>query len=414
MYSKHVLGNGIRVLCEKVDGVRSVSVGVWAGAGSRFESEENNGVSHFLEHMLFKGTRTRSAKQIAEEIDAIGGQINAFTGKECTCYYTKTLDECLDVGIDILSDIILNPKLAKHDINVERNVIIEEINMYEDSPEDIVHDILTTQMWGGSPLGMPVLGTVESLSSIDKPCLRDYISQKYIPSNMVISAAGSFDEEELIKKLEKKFARLKMNDISPPFPDKPKFCKGVAIKRKDTEQVHICIGMKGIEAGNDDIYIFNLINYIFGGGMSSILFQKIREELGLVYSIYSYASAFKNAGQFVIYAGMNPDQLERVYALIWDELARFKSTGLNEDSLQKAKEQFRGNYLLSLEGSMSRMNSLGKSELQLGYVRTPEEILKKIDKITLKAANELIDGIINEKDFAIAAVGKVDKSLFKQ
>ena len=414
IYTKHILSNGIRVICEKVEGVRSVSVGIWAGAGSRFETKANNGVSHFLEHMLFKGTRTRSAKQIAEEIDAIGGQINAFTGKECTCYYTKTLDERLDVGIDILSDIILNSKLAMRDISVERNVILEEINMYEDSPEDLVHDLLTTQMWGKSTLGMPVLGTGESLNSIDKACLKEYISQKYVPANIVISVAGSFDEAGLVKMLDKKFAKLKSNNTFPPVADKPRFCKGAYVKQKDTEQIHICIGMKGIETGHDDIYTLNLINYIFGGGMSSILFQKIREELGLVYSIYSYGSAFKHAGQFVIYAGMNPEQFERVYSLIWDELKKFKAAGLDEDSLHKAKEQFRGNYLLSLEGSMGRMSSLGKSELLLGRVHTPEEILNKVDRISLKAANELINRIISEKNYAVAAVGKVDNAFFNR
>jgi len=412
MYNKYTLSNGIKVLCEKVEGVRSVSIGIWVGAGSRFEDKENNGVSHFLEHMLFKGTRTRSAKQIAEEIDAVGGQINAFTGRECTCFYTKTLDEYSDVALDILSDIILNSKLTKPDINIERNVIIEEINMYEDSPEDLVHDLMTEQMWGKSPLGLPILGTAECLAGINKTSLREYISQKYIPSNIVIAVAGSFDEPDTVKKLDKRFARIKSGDHTAPVADKPKFCCGVNIKQKDNEQVNLCIGLKGIELGDDDNYTLSLINNIIGGGMSSILFQKIREELGLVYSIYSYASAYKYAGQFVVYAGMNPDQCEKVYKLVWDELKRFKTEGITEDELKKAKAQFRGNYLMGLEGSLGRMNALGKSELLLGYVHTPEEILKKVDNITVSMANELADKIIDEKNYAVSAVGKVDRELF--
>ena len=412
MYKRHMLSNGIRVLCEKIEGVRSVSIGVWIGAGSRYEAKESNGVSHFLEHMLFKGTRLRSAKQIAEEIDAVGGQINAFTGKDCTCYYTKTMDENYDVAIDILSDIIQFSKLTKPDITVERNVILEEINMYEDSPEDLVHDLLTEHIWGNSPLGMPILGTAESLASIDKNCMRDYITNLYIPPNTVIAVAGSFDEAAVLNMLERKFTKIKMSELVPPVADKPSFCSGVNIKQKDTEQVHLCIGMKGIELGNDDNYTLNLINSILGGGMSSILFQKIREELGLVYSIYSYSSSCKHAGQFVIYAGMNPDQLERVYLLIWDELRKLKAEGISDDKLQKAKDQFRGGFILGLEGTQGRMSVLGKSDLLLGYVRTPEEVLDKVDSISLEMTNELIDRIINEKEFAVSAVGKAEKKMF--
>ena len=414
MYNRYALDNGIRVICEKVDGVRSVAIGIWVGAGSRYEEKENNGVSHFLEHMLFKGTRKRSAKQIAEEIDAIGGQINAFTGKECTCFYTKTLDEHSDVAIDLLYDILVNSKLAKTDIKIEKNVILEEINMYEDSPEELVHDILTEQIWKESPLGMPILGTIDTLATIDNACLREYISKLYIPSNIVIAIAGSFDEKKIVRKIEKKFKKLKFSEQSPPVSDAPRFCGGVSIKQKDTEQAHICIGMNGIELGNDDNYALNLINNVLGGGMSSILFQKIREELGLVYSIYSYTSANKNAGHFVIYAGMNPDQLERVYMLIWDELRLFKENGLDADMLEKAKEQFKGNYLLGLEGSQSRMTVLGRSELLLGYVRTPEDIIDKVDNIRLDEANALIDKIINEKEFAVSVIGKVvDSDIFE-
>ena len=267
MYKKFVLSNGMRVICEKMNSVRSVAVGVWVGAGSRYEDKENNGVSHFIEHMLFKGTRTRTAKQIAEEIDSIGGQINAFTSKDCTCFYTKTLDNHLDISLDILSDILLNAKLTKPDINIERNVILEEIRMCEDSYEDLAHDLLTETVWKGSPLGYSVLGTPESLGRVDKSVMRHYLSQKYIVENMVISVCGNFDEQDLVKKLERRFYKFKKNEeIGVPLPDNTKYLPGKILKRKEAEQMNLCLGFKGIEFGSDEKYALQLINSIFGGG----------------------------------------------------------------------------------------------------------------------------------------------------
>jgi predicted Zn-dependent peptidase len=414
MYQRFVLSNGIRVISERMSSVRTVAIGVWVGAGSRFEQKANNGVSHFIEHMLFKGTRTRTAKQIAEEMDSIGGQINAFTAKDCTCLYAKTLDVHVEKSIDILSDIMLNSKLTKPDINLERNVIIEEINLFEDSPEELVHDILTETVWQKSPLGMPIQGTAQSLQAIEKADLRDYLTATYIPENIVISVAGNYDEAELVKKLERRFCKIKKDpERDAPLADKPRHFAAVNIRHKDTEQVHLCIGMKGIELGNDENYMLQLVNYVFGGGMSSILFQKIREDLGLVYSIYSYISAYRNAGLFTIYAGMNADNADKVFNMAVDEVKAFRESGMTEELLGKAKEQFKGNYMMGIESSNSRMTANGRSELLLGYVHTPEEVLEKVERVTLDCVKDVLDKTFDLGKMVVAAIGKVDDKLDK-
>ena len=414
MYQKFVLDNGIRVLCEKMESIRSVAVGVWVGAGSRFESNAENGVSHFIEHMLFKGTAKRTAKQIAEEMDAIGGQMNAFTAKDCTCYYAKTLDEHIDTSLDILSDLLLHSKLLQTDINLERNVILEEINMCEDAPEDLVHDYFSEIVWKASPLGKPILGTRDTLSAINQETMRNYMKHRYIPQNIVISIAGSFNVADIRKKLEKKFGRAKSSpDGEASVSDTPKYFAKAAFKAKKTEQVHLCVGTNGIEIGNDDTFALQLANYIFGGGMSSILFQKIREELGLVYSIYAYLTAYKNAGLYTIYAGMNPDQAERVLTMVLDEMKQFRDSGMTAELLGKAKEQYKGNYVMGLENSSSRMMVLGKSELLLGYVRTPDEVIEKIEQVTLEKVYDVVRTVFDMDRLALATVGKLRKDCDK-
>ena len=412
MYQRFVLSNGIRVIIERMAYVRTVAIGVWVGAGSRFEQKANNGVSHFIEHMLFKGTRTRTAKQIAEEMDSIGGQINAFTAKDCTCFYAKTLDIHVDKSIDILSDIMLNSKLTKPDINLERNVILEEISLFEDSPEDLVHDVLTETVWQKSPLGMPILGTAQSLQAIDKTELRDYLTATYIPENIVISVAGNFDEAEILHKLERKFYKIRSDpERDVPLADKPKHSAAICVRQKDTEQVHLCIGMKGIELGDDDNYTLQLANYIFGGGMSSILFQKIREELGLVYSIYSYISAFRHTGLFTVYAGMKADNTERVFNMVISEIKEFRESGMTEELLAKAKEQYKGNFMMGIESTNSRMTSNGRSELLLGYVRTPDETIERVEGVTLERVADVLERTFDLGSMAVAAIGKVDDKL---
>ena len=422
--SSFTVGDGIRVLCERMESVRSAVVGVWVGAGSRYERPERLGISHFIEHMLFKGTRRRTARAIAEEIDYVGGHINAFTSKDCTCFYTKTLDSHVGLGADILSDIILHSKLAKKDVDLERNVVLEEINMYEDSPDELVHDLLAETVWKGGPLGYPILGRPETLARIDSGAIRAYMAGKYVPRNVVISVAGCYDEKELRGALEKGFKNLggaKKGGASAGFDSASgdinsavEYSAGSCVRQKDTEQVHLCVGFDGIELGDDTVYALQLVNCIFGGGMSSVLFQKIREELGLVYSIYSYITAYRRAGLFTIYAGMQSEQAARVYQMIADELWKFARSGMTEDLLKRAKEQFKGGYVMGLESPNARMSALGKSELLLGYVNTPDEIVAKIDAVTLDDAYGAMQKVFVPEKLALAAVGRIDSRLEKE
>ncbi len=407
MYKKIILNNGLRLVYENIPYVRSVSVGIWVGTGSRNETLENNGISHFIEHMLFKGTKKRSAKHIAETIDAIGGQINAFTGKECTCYYAKTLDTHLDIAVDVLADMFFNSKFLSSDISTEKRVVIEEIGMYEDSPEELVHDIFSEMVWDGNSLGYPILGTDNCINKFNKKMIKEYMDQYYTPYNTVIAVAGNFNETELIECVKKYFegweykGEYKQNYLPAEFKTSQ------IIREKDTEQVHLCMGFQGIEHGNDDVYSLLAINNIFGGGMSSRLFQKIREKKGLVYSIYSYPSTYKDAGLFIIYAGMNPEHLQTVIDLTKAEIDILLKKGITQDELNKSKEQLKGNYILGLESTSSRMNSIGKSELLLGKIFTPEENLEKMDRINMDNIYKVIEDIFKSNNLSVSAVGNV-------
>jgi predicted Zn-dependent peptidase len=411
MLKKYSLKNGVRVVCEKLQYVRSVSVGIWVRTGSRDEDVRINGISHFIEHMLFKGTSTRSAAQIAEAIDNIGGQLNAFTGKECTCFYAKTLDEHIGIALDVLSDMFFNSVFANKDISLEKRVIIEEIVMYEDSPEDLVHDVLSETVWGGSSVGYPILGTKKSLRNVNRQRILEYMRERYTPANTVISVAGNYDDRMLEELLERYFGAWDPGVIRDEAQDNAVFKADVRIREKDTEQVHICIGFEGVKNGDDNLYPLLAVNNILGGGMSSRLFQRIREKKGLVYSIYSYPTTYKDTGLFTVYAGMKPDNLNEVMQLIYDEIRIMKKKGISLSDLEKTKEQMKGNYILGLESTSSRMNSIGKSELLLGYINTPEEILEKIEAVTMESVETMIVRIFDLDRKGISIVGNVQSSL---
>lgn len=407
MFEKFNLKNGTRVVFERINHIRSVCIGVWVGTGSVNEKPENNGISHYIEHMLFKGTEKRTAKEIAECIDNIGGQINAFTSKECTCYYTKTLDAHLEIAIDLLADMYFKSKFDKKDLDVERRVIVEEINMYEDSPEELVHDLLAEAVWGGSALGFPVLGTSESLKAIDKKVINQYMALQYVPENTVISVAGNVELDKLKILLEDKFNSQSMGIYNSGNRDEIAFVNRNLFKEKETEQVHLCLGFEGLPSGQEDLYTLMAVNNILGGGMSSRLFQKIREEQGLVYSIYSYPSTHRKTGLFTIYAGMNPEYAKKVKDLIYQELNLLLKNGISTDELNKSKEQLKGSYILGLESTSGRMNSIGKSELMLGRTYSPEEVLKKIENINMEKAEEIIKKVFKLDKIGMAAVGNL-------
>jgi predicted Zn-dependent peptidase len=411
MCKKLVLNNGVRLVYEKISYVRSVSVGIWVGTGSRSENLNNNGISHFIEHMLFKGTPNRSAKDIAQTIDAIGGQINAFTGKECTCYYTKTLDSHLNIALDVLADMFFNSKFETADINVEKKVVVEEISMYEDTPEELVHDIFSEMVWSGNSLGYPILGTQKCINKFNKKMIKQYMNEYYTPYNTVISVAGNFDEAELIDYVKKHFENWKYNGEFKLNYSPVEFKINKDIRIKETEQVHLCMGFEGIEHGNDKVYPLLALNNIFGGGMSSRLFQNIREEKGLVYSIYSYPSTYKGAGLFMIYAGMNPEYLQKVVDLTKKEIDLLLKNGITQDELNKSKDQLKGNYILGLESINSRMNSIGKSELMLAKIDTPEEILKKMENIKIDDIYEIIEMVFKYENMSISAVGNLKSEI---
>ena len=410
MYTKDKLNNGIRVVTEYIPYVNSVSIGIWIANGSRNENILNNGISHFIEHMMFKGTLNRTAKEIAESIEEIGGQINAFTGKETTCYYAKVLDSHIEIAIDVLSDMLLNSKLDNEDIEKEKGVILEEINMYEDSPEDLVTDLLSKAMWPKTSIGYPILGEYRTLKDFNRDMIKDYMSNHYTADNTVISIVGNFNFDKLIALLNVKFNNWNVNSSNLHY-DNPDMNYSVLTKNKDIEQVHLSIGLNGIELGNEDLYTLLAINNIFGGGTSSRLFQKIREEKGLAYSIYSYPSSYKNTGVFSIYVGLNQQYVEQVIGLIKEEIEYIKIKFISEQQLKKSKEQLKGNYILGLESTSNRMFGIGKSELLINKIYEPKEILEKIDLINIDDARRIINDIFGKGIISGAAVGKLSKKI---
>ncbi len=406
MYKKYILENGLMVVGEEIPHVNSITFGLWINVGSRVEDKNINGICHFIEHMVFKGTKNRSPKKIAQDIDDLGGQINAFTSKEATCFYVKMLDEHISEGIDVISDMILNPLFLEEDINKERSVIIEEIKMYEDSPEDLAHDLLFELIYKNKGLGMNILGTEESLKNIDKNKMMEFFHSYYTPENGVVSICGNFKFEEMIPMLEEKF-RGWNNPFSKNIEiSKEPFHGGIIKKTKDIEQMNLCIGLETVPFGSDEVYVLALINNVFGGSMSSRLFQNIREEKGSVYSIYSYPTLHRNTGVLNIVASMSRENLKDVYQSIVEEINLLKEKYLTLEEIERSKEQLKGNYILGLESTGSRMMSMGKSQLLLHKINTPKDIIEKINKITYEDVKKVIDQTFNMNNIAISLVGK--------
>lgn len=406
MYKKHVLENGLTIIGEEIPYVKSISLGVWINAGSRIEDEEISGVSHFIEHMLFKGTKNRTSKQIASEIDNLGGQINAFTSKECTCYYVKLLDSHIDIGIDVLSDMILNSKFNEDDLDKERSVIIEELKMYEDSPEDLAYDLLTENIYKHDPLGMNIIGTEESLNRLNREKLLDYFNKYYVPNNSVIAISGNFNFDEIINKIEEKFKVWKKRDVNVDIK-KAEFKSCFLTKNKDIEQVNLAMSLEAVPLENDkEVYALAVINTVFGGSISSRLFQKIREEKGLVYSIYSSQSLYRKCGELGIFASMSNEHLKEVYESIIEEIKIMKKYYLTDQEIKESKEQLKGSYILGLESTSSRMMSIGRSLLLNNKVESTDDILKSIDNVDRETVKIVIDKIFNLDKLGVCIVGR--------
>ena len=406
MYKIHKLENGLTIVGEEIPYLKSITLGVWVNAGSRIESEKLSGVSHFIEHMLFKGTKNRTSKEIASTIDNLGGQINAFTSKECTCYYVKLLDEHINIGLDILRDMFLNPLFDKEDIEKERQVILEELKMYEDSPEDLVYDLLMEGIYKTDALGMNIIGTKESLYNINKDTIKDYFNKYYVASNSVISISGNFKFEEMVKLIENKFKDLPKGNVDIEITT-PEFNPCFIAKNKDTEQVNLAISLKAVPLEDrEDAYALSIINNIFGGSISSRLFQNIRENKGLVYSIYSAPSLYRKSGELGIYASMSNENLKKVYNLVLEEIDNLRKNHLTDKEIKESKEQLKGSYILGLESTSSRMMSIGKAMILTGKVKNPNDIIESINNIDRARIDLIIDKVFNKENIGVCIVGR--------
>jgi predicted Zn-dependent peptidase len=402
---REVLQNGIRVVVEEIPSVRSVSLGIWVGAGSRDENPENNGVTHFIEHMMFKGTEKLNARQIAELFEGIGGQVNAFTSKEYTCYYAKVLDEHFGLALETLADMVLNSKFAEEELIKERRVVVEEIKMYEDAPDDLVHDMIAEVVFQKHPLGFNILGTEANLNSFQPKDLFAYMEQNYTTDNIVIAIAGNVKREVAVQLASQLFGHLKPTYIKRQ-DDKAVFHAGKAIRNKKTEQAHIVLCAPGVAYDDPMIYPVILFNNVLGGSSSSRLFQEIREERGLAYSIYSYHTAYKDIGMFGLYVGTAPERAQHVLDLCEEVLNNIAEKGITEEELNKAKEQVKGSLMLSLESTSSRMSRLGKNEL-LGRHISLDEMVDKIKNVSLDEVKKAAGAILCGK-YAMAAAGPLD------
>lgn len=378
-----VYGNGVRLLMEPHPLVRSVCIGVWVNAGAVFETPENNGVSHFLEHLLFKGTTRRSAFEIAESIDAVGGQINAFSSKEFTCFFVKVRDEHGLLGIDILADMIRDSLFDATEIEKERNVIIEEIKMYEDAPDEIIHDVFTGSLFRCSTIGYPILGSLETIRNLPREKIIDYFRRMYSGPNVIVTVSGRFDRDAMIDAVGESFGELSPRPAEHCFAEVPVPCFEHVIREKSIEQVHMIAGTTATPEMDEDRYKISVLSTLLGGGMSSRLFQEIREERGLAYSVFSYTNRFRCAGLFAVYAGCALTEAEHVLGLILQELARLRREPVPDRELERAKEQMKGNIILGLESTNARMNRLGRNELYFRRQIPVDEILARIDAVTV-------------------------------
>jgi len=402
MYQKITLRNGVRVVAERIDHVRSAAIGVWIGNGSRFESAEQNGISHFIEHMIFKGTEKRTARHIASMMDAMGGQSNAFTTKDCTCYYMKVLDTHLHTAAELLADMFLCSSFANEDIELERGVVLEEIDMYEDTPEDVATEKLFEACYEGTALGRPILGTEETLARMDSKALHDYVRKNYHPEDTVVALSGSFSDADLdyICELFGEMQGSGRNQIEPAH-----YQPRVVIRSKEIEQNHLCLGFPGLPLLDDKRYAYQLMNAIIGGGMSSRLFQTVRERNGMCYSIYSFPSSHVDTGMFSIYVGLGQEDEAKAAKLICNVLRDFCAEGPTREELSRCREQLKSNLLMGLESTNARMHHLGRYELFTDHVISSDELVAAYDAVTADQVRALANEMFRFDQASICAVG---------
>jgi predicted Zn-dependent peptidase len=404
--TRTTLPSGLRVVTEAMPGVRSASIGAWVPVGSRDETPAVAGASHFLEHLLFKGTPTRTALDIATAMDALGGELNAFTEKEHTCYYATVLDRDLSIALDIVTDVVVNAKVTAHDVDVERGVVLDEIAMRDDDPADLVHDVFASTLFGDTPLGRPILGTIKSITALRRSQIAGYYHRGYQPPDMVISVAGNVDHAAVVRRVRRTFDESGGSAGPSPGRRPGHVARGAraTVIDQDTEQANIVLGTHGISRFDDRRFTVGVLSAALGGGMSSRLFQRIREERGLAYSVYTFSSSYADAGQFGVYAGCQPGKAEEVLALMTGELAAVADGGLTEAEVARGKGQMCGGVVLGLEDSGSRMSRIGKSELVYGDVLGVDELIARIDAVTPTDVAELAADLLH-RPRCLAVVG---------
>jgi predicted Zn-dependent peptidase len=409
MYRKDTLSNGIRVVSETLPKSRSVSIGVWVKVGSRHEQPEIGGISHFIEHLFFKGTEKRTAKDIAIEMDSIGGEMNAFTSQETTTYYAKVVDEHLPVAIDILSDILLGSKFDPAEMEKERKVILEEIKGVEDTPDDYIHELFTGTVWPDNALGRPILGTRDTIRSLKHENIVAYIDNYYSPKEIVISVAGNFEHARLIELLDASFGRLSRTG-TPKKESKPAFTHALSVRKKQLEQVQLCIGCKGLNYSHEDRYVMSALNTVLGNSMSSRLFQEIREQNALAYSIYSYVTSYRDTGLLTVYAGTDPANAIEVARLTIKEFKKIKEEGITPAEEARVKNQIKGSLVLSLESSNSHMSRLGRQEIYFGKYLSMDDIIKGVEKVTAEQVRHLAQQLFSSENLSLTILGPLSKA----
>jgi predicted Zn-dependent peptidase len=408
MVNKTILANGIRVISEEIDHVRSVSIGAWVEGGSRHETGPTNGAAHFIEHMLFKGTERRSAFDIASAIDSVGGVMNAGTGKELTSFYIKIPDYHLELAVDLLADLFTGSRFDETEIGRERSVILQEIRMVEDTPDDHIHDFFEGTFWQDHPLGLPILGTRERIEAFCRSDLLDFFQTRYRGNRLVISAAGRLKHNQFVELIQRSFGSLSGSTVCERN-DPPAATPGRAVLRKDLEQVHLIIGAQAPSAISPERHAGFLLNAVLGGSMSSWLFQEIREKRGLAYAIYSYLTSYMDTGLFGIYAGTGSENVRQVLKLVREGMQRFSSELLTDKELRSAKELIKGNFLLGMESTDNRMTGLAKNELAFGRHVPPEEVIERIDAVDREEIRSLAGGLFRPGAMTVAAIGPVSE-----
>ncbi len=406
MYRKTTLPNGVRIITEFMPYVRSASLGIWADVGSAAERSEQRGVSHLVEHMLFKGTERRSAREIAETMDSVGGNLNAFTDKETTCYYAKVVDHHVPLAIDVLADMFLHSTFDPGELSKEQKVVLEEIRMYDDNPDEMIHDLFTRTMWRNSNLGEPTIGYAETVSALTRDDLRRHMQTRYVPTNVVVAAAGNIDHDRVVELFERAFSGY-AGAGDALQPESPKLTPETLVKHKETEQAYIVLGTQGLSLRDDRRYVLSVLDTILGGGMSSRLFQEVREKRGLAYSVYSFQQAYRASGLFAVSAGTAPENVRECVDVIVGELNDIAGNGVREAELNLAKEHLKGSLTLSLESTSSRMIRIGRSEFSLGRQLTTEEIEENINAVTKDRVGELARELLGNP-LGVCVLGPVD------